>query len=394
MKSKQPIYITADNIITALGFTTEANLDKISKGQTAVKKHNKPALFPRPFWAALINDQKIEEGTKDLLEQATTYTRLEKLLLLSIKKALFSSVVDIKSKDTLIVIASTKGNIDLLEHKNRGKWDKNRVQLGELAKVVQNYFGNPNRPLVVCNACISGVVALGVAKRLLAQGKYKNIVVTGGDIISEFTLSGFDCFKAMSEAPCKPYDVHRTGINLGEGAATMILSNELSSNIKDEYITLDAVTTSNDANHISGPSRTGDGLYLAINKALKISNTRAEEIHYLSMHGTATPYNDEMEAKALALAELLVVPMNSYKGYFGHTLGAAGLIESILTTQSLKENTLYASLGFEELGVSKPINVIKETTSTRLDKALKTASGFGGCNAAAIFTKYNRTQNG
>ncbi|MCH2046672.1 MAG: hypothetical protein MK212_21340 [Saprospiraceae bacterium] len=386
MKKKQITYIVADNIITALGFTTAENIQKIEQEQTGVQKHQNPTLFPRPFWAALINDEQLNVEVKTKIEQPEKYTRLEQLIILSIQDILAQTQLDLTQKDTLIILASTKGNIDLLEHKNRGEWPKERVQLGALAKVIQEYFENPNTPLVVCNACVSGVLALEVAERLLQQGKYKNILVVGGDIISEFTLSGFDCFKAMSNAPCKPYDTNRTGINLGEGVATMLLSTQKPK--QQEYITLDGVGSSNDANHISGPSRTGDGLYLAIIRALKAAGSEAEELDYLSMHGTATPYNDEMESKALALADLSKVPLNSYKGYFGHTLGAAGLIESIIATQSLKKNMLFRSLGFKELGVPQPINVIQTTTSKVLTKSLKTASGFGGCNAAAIFTKH------
>ena len=106
------------------------------------------------------------------------------------------------------------------------------------------------------------------------------------------------------------------------------------------------------------------------------------------MHGTATPFNDEMESKALALADLQTVPMNSYKGYIGHTLGAAGVIESVIAVHSLRNNTLYCSLGFEELGVPEKLNIITKTSPAILQKCLKTASGFGGCNGAVIFAKH------
>jgi 3-oxoacyl-[acyl-carrier-protein] synthase-1 len=222
----------------------------------------------------------------------------------------------------------------------------------------------------------------------LRAGRYKTVVVAGGDLVTEFTLAGFQAFKAMSEAPCRPFDADRTGINLGEGVGTLILGTQPNKG-DAQPIVLRGGASSNDANHISGPSRTGEGLHLAIQKALADAQSSAEEMDYLSMHGTATPYNDEMEAKALATAQLQNVPLNSLKGYLGHTLGAAGLIESVVAIWSLRNNQLYRSLGFEKLGVSVPLNIIRQTQQQALQSCLKTASGFGGCNAAVVFSKIN-----
>ena len=146
-------------------------------------------------------------------------------------------------------------------------------------------------------------------------------------------------------------------------------------------------SVSNDANHISGPSRTGEELNLAISKAMNNAGLSANDIDFISAHGTATLFNDEMEAKAITLAGLQLVPVNSLKGYYGHTLGAAGLIESIISIQSLKENLVIPTRGFENIGVTQPINVCSTLYSATLKNCLKTASGFGGCNAAMVFSK-------
>jgi len=387
--TETPIYIAADNIISSLGLTTSANIAAISTETTGVKRHNDTSIYPTPVWVSKVDELSFNEALVSV-KNAEKYSRLEQLFLLSINEAAQQIQLDLSSPRTLIIIASTKGNIDLLEHRNQGKFAGNRVLLGNLAEQIQQYYNNPNQPLVVCNACISGVLAMDVAKRLLRNSSYDNIVVTGGDLVSEFTVSGFQCFKAMSDAPCKPYDKNRVGINLGEGIGTVILTNQQPQDTS--AIILAGGASSNDANHISGPSRTGDGLFIAIDKALKDASCNADQLDYLSMHGTATPYNDEMESKAIALAGLQEVPMNSLKGYIGHTLGAAGLIESIVAIHALKNNMLYASLGFEELGVPKPINVIKSTTPKPLTTCLKTASGFGGCNAAMVFSKIALSQ--
>lgn len=382
---QQAIYCLADNLTTALGFTTADNLVQLAAEQTGVRQHDLPALYPSPVWISKIDPIEEEKYTAPL-NQSNNYTRLEKLFIWSIQEAAQQLSLDLSNKNTLLILASTKGNIDVLEGKADPQFPEERAHLGAMAAAVQGYFKNPNTPVVVCNACISGVLALDIAKRYLRAGRYQHIVVAGGDLVTEFTLSGFQAFKAMSEAPCKPFDAARSGINLGEGVGTMILGT--SPKIGEQApILLRGGASSNDANHISGPSRTGDGLHLAIQKAFKDAQSSAEEMDYLSMHGTATSFNDEMEAKALATAQLQNVPLNSLKGYLGHTLGAAGLIESIVATWSLRKNTLYCSLGFEELGVSVPLTIIRHTQQQPLQSCLKTASGFGGCNAAVVFSK-------
>lgn len=143
--------------------------------------------------------------------------------------------------------------------------------------------------------------------------------------------------------------------------------------------------SANDANHISGPSRNGDGLFQAIEQTLK--NNKGIKIDHISAHGTATPYNDEMESIAFERANLSDIPVNSLKGYYGHTLGAAGVLETILSIEAAHDNHIIRSAGFEMNGVSGKINVLKEHQSTKVNTILKTASGFGGCNAVALFVR-------
>ena len=145
----------------------------------------------------------------------------------------------------------------------------------------------------------------------------------------------------------------------------------------------------NDANHISGPSRTGEGLYRSIYGAMAEAGLKPSNIDYICAHGTATPFNDEMEAIALDRLGLTAAPVNSLKGYYGHTLGASGLLETVIGIQSVLDNMLFRSLGFDELGVSKGINIIEENTGKELRYFLKTASGFGGSNAAIVLEKVN-----
>ena len=146
--AKTTIYITADNIISPLGFTSQDNVEKISRGQTGVKCHSDKAIYPSPVWVSKISDKLLNDAVRQL-SNWRNYTKLEQLFLLSISKASQQVALNVSSKDTLIIIASTKGNINLLENPETMDFPKNRVQLGTMAGQIQAYFKNPNTPLVI-----------------------------------------------------------------------------------------------------------------------------------------------------------------------------------------------------------------------------------------------------
>jgi 3-oxoacyl-[acyl-carrier-protein] synthase-1 len=270
----------------------------------------------------------------------------------------------------------------------KSNFSENRTYLSELGKTIQNFFSFKNEAIVLSNACVSGVLAISVAKRFISEGKYDHVFITSGDLVTKFILSGFNSFQALSAEPCKPYDKNRIGINLGEVAASALITSS-AENLPKEAVEILGDATCNDANHISGPSRTGEGLFRSVKTALKEANLNASQIDYISAHGTATPFNDEMEAIAFNRLGLENVPLNSLKGYFGHTLGASGLLETIVGMHFMEKNILFSSKGFSDLGVSKRINIIKYNTPKKLQTFLKTASGFGGCNTAVILKKVN-----
>lgn len=379
------VYIATDNIISSLGFTTEENISNIKKNITGIKLINNSNFSPTPFHASLVDSERLYSDFKNI-DNPEKFTRFEQMAVLSITDTLRNSKVDIKNKKTLLIISTTKGNIDILEQSNKNRFDYKKIYLWNTAKLLQQYFENPNIPVVVSNACISGLLGIIIGSRLIQSSQFENVIVTGGDILSEFVVSGFQSFLSLSTVPCRPFDVSRDGLSLGEGFGTIILTSN------PEYVNKKIIVTggssSNDANHISGPSRTGEGLYITIKNTLKEAGAKAiEHIDYISAHGTGTVYNDEMESKAITSAGLEDVPVNSFKGYWGHTLGAAGIIESIAAINSMKENTLYKTMGFSKSGVSKNINVIDRTEKVKINNCLKIASGFGGCNAGIIFSK-------
>lgn len=372
----KPVYIAADNILSPLGASTQENFGKVKDGLSAIRKIENTALSTNAFYASMFLPEQ--------MPQAEGLTRFEGLCVESIQAALNSTAVKLSSADTLFILSTTKGNIELIEQGDVNETTRKRVSLFDTAKTIAARFGAVNKPLVVSNACISGVLAVIVAKRLLQSGKYKHAVITGADVLSKFIVSGFQSLQAMSVNPCKPFDKSRDGINLGECAATIVLTTDAS---LSNGIQVNGGASSNDANHISGPSRTGAELASAIQQAMAESNLTATDLSFISAHGTATIYNDEMEAKAFNHAGLQAVPVHSLKGNFGHTLGAAGILESVLSYQSLLNGVVLPSRSFEVLGVSEPVIVNTELKISNKANALKTASGFGGCNAAIVYSK-------
>lgn len=371
----QKITIAGTNIISSLGFTSKENFQNVLSGHSGLKYQSKNASHP----LSLINTNQFQKHcAKNNLND--NLSRFEKLCILSIINAISNSSVNIKSEDCLIILASTKGNIGLLETKNE---HRKSIHLWESARKIGAYFHAINRSVVISNACISSVLAQVVALRMLKVQQYKNIVVCGADLISDFVLSGFQSFKALSPNPCKPFDINRDGLSLGEGAGSIVFSTE---NPKALFkgVSCLAGASSNDANHISGPSRTGDGLANAIVSTIEQSQVRPE---FISAHGTATMYNDEMESKAINMVQLQDVPVNSLKGYYGHTLGAAGTIETITTLFAMEESKSIATLGHDYYGVSEQIKLISKTEDLKFNSFLKIASGFGGCNAAILYSK-------
>jgi 3-oxoacyl-[acyl-carrier-protein] synthase-1 len=373
------VYAIADNIISPLGSTSETHYEMLLNGQSAIKRHLPITCFTDPFYAAMFDDSQLTQLWQMYGKQGD-FTDFEKLAILSVEHAANQHHIAVNSKDTLFILATTKGNIAYLAPELAGKIAPDRLHLWRSAQIICDFFDNPNPPVVISNACISGVVALIMGQRLLRAGCYRQVVVCGADQVSPFVLGGFHALKALSSEPCQPYDEMHCGLNLGEGAATVILSTKKPA---ENAIELLQGATSNDANHISGPSRTGEGLYQALKRAMQSIDSR--QLAFINTHGTGTVFNDNMEAIALMRAGLQQTPVSSLKGYFGHTLGAAGVIESVILMHALRRQLLPATYGFHVLGTPNPITIFSENHAVTGCYALKCASGFGGCNAALGF---------
>ncbi len=375
------IVSVSNNIISPLGMSTAENYAAVKAGQSALKHYAGLWGLPEPFVASLVDRDKVEQAFAVLADNAK-YTFFEKMAILSASRAIQEAGIDTASQRVLFILSTTKGNVFLLDKRETG-FPEERVLLGVAARQLTDFFHNPNPPIMVSNACISGVCAQIEAMRSLESGCFDHVVVVGCDVQSAFIVSGFQSFKALSSDCCKPFDTHRCGLNLGDAAATVVFTRKDTVG-PDEWVACRGAIR-NDANHISGPSRTGEGCYRALKVAL--GDVQPDQIAFINAHGTATLYNDEMESVAIERAGLSHVPVNGLKGYYGHTMGAAGVLETLLSMQAIDDHIILGTKGYETLGVTHPLLLSNQNEMTEKKMFIKLLSGFGGCNAALLFAK-------
>lgn len=359
-------YIIADNIISPLGETSEENYLSVKAGRSGIRAYEPGTCnIPEGFYASLLFE-----------DFETLALRSAQKAIANAQKTMGNALLELKGKRTAFILSSTKGNIE------------ENISLADSAQRIASQLGIDSKPIVVCNACISGLSALILGNRLIDSGLYDFAIVCGCDTPRQFILSGFQSLKALSPEPCRPFDMERMGLNLGEAAATLILSkNPIQGNswrMGDGFIR-------NDAFHISTPSKTADGLYLSLQRTLEsftkeISSTCKQidmkaHLAFINAHGTATLFNDQMESVAIGRAGLSELPANAYKSFWGHTMGAAGILETIISMKAIDDDTILGTRGFSELGVSGKMNICAENRPTDKKGFIKMLSGFGGCNA-------------
>lgn len=371
-------YIIADNIISPLGETSEENYLSVKAGRSGIRAYEPGTCnIPEGFYASLLFE-----------DFETLALKSAQKAIANAQKTMGNAQLELKGKRTAFILSSTKGNIE------------ENISLADSAQRIASQLGIDSKPIVVCNACISGLSALILGNRLIDSDLYDAAIVCGCDTPRQFILSGFQSLKALSPEPCRPFDMERMGLNLGEAAATLILSkNPIQGNswrMGDGFIR-------NDAFHISTPSKTADGLYLSLQRTLEsftkeISSTckqidMKEHLAFINAHGTATLFNDQMESVAIGRAGLSDLPANAYKSFWGHTMGAAGILETIISMKAIDDDTILGTRGFSELGVSGKMNICAENRPTDKKGFIKMLSGFGGCNATIWAAKKPEREN-
>lgn len=373
-------YIIADNIISPLGETSEENYLSVKAGRSGIRAYEPGTCnIPEGFYASLLFEDfetlAIKSAQKAIANAQKNIENAQKDIG-NKQKAIGNAQLELKGKRTAFILSSTKGNIE------------ENISLADSAQRIASQLGIDSQPIVVCNACISGLSALILGNRLIDSGLYDAAIVCGCDTPRQFILSGFQSLKALSPEPCRPFDMERMGLNLGEAAATLILSKNP---IQGNFWRMGDGFIRNDAFHISTPSKTADGLYLSLQRTLEsftkeISSAckqidMKEHLAFINAHGTATLFNDQMESVAIGRAGLSDLPANAYKSFWGHTMGAAGILETIISMKAIDDDTILGTRGFSELGVSGKMNICAENRPTDKKGFIKMLSGFGGCNA-------------
>ena len=366
------IYINQSNILTPFGVSVETNWMNLFNGNSAVSKIDSLGHLHN-FHAGRIDDE-IFRSIKTSVINSEKYTRLELFGIYVLQSLVEKEKLTSK---TGLIISTTKGNINQLSNSIE------EASIPLFASKIADYFQFEREPLIVCNACVSGVLAVNIAKRFIEMGVLEDAYVLALDELTDFVLTGFNSFQALDFELCKPFDINRKGVNLGEAAACVYISKIREKN----SFQIIGEASINDANHISGPSRTGEGLVLSVESALNEANISSTDIDYISAHGTATLYNDEMETIAFNRLQLQEIPTNSLKAFYGHTLGAAGLLEMIIAMKQSHENTVLKSHNFYKLGTTSHQNIAKENQKLEIKTILKTSSGFGGSNAVILLKK-------
>jgi 3-oxoacyl-[acyl-carrier-protein] synthase II len=262
-----------------------------------------------------------------------------------------------------------------------------RYLSGNVAAAVASLYGCSGPTLTVVNACSSGADAIGMAQAWIRQGLCDAAIAGGADELSLIPLAGFNALGIMSDEPCAPFDRDRRGLNLGEGAGVLFLETADSAIRRGvtPALTCTGYGTFGDAFHLTAPRDDGSGLEAAIRHALSDANLTPDDIGFVNAHGTATPTNDAVEGATLARIFGKGCRVSATKGYTGHTLGAAGGVEAVLTLLSLREGWIPASAGFVHGDPAIPLEPVRTATTVQASYALSTSLAFGGNNSALIF---------
>ena len=367
--------VVSTNIVSPLGMSSQENWRAVMQGRSALRRLENYKGIPLPFVASVFTPEQVEELANE------GFTRFESLAIRSITEALTHTDLDVRGERTIFILSTTKADVEELGFAEERDGDYHRPAIS--AQRIAEHIGIGGGAIVCCNACISGVSAQILADRLISAGHYDNAVVCGADLVSSFTASGFLSFKSLSNEACRPFDADRQGLNLGEAAATIVFTR--ADSLREGDWLFERGEMDNDAFHLSTPAPSGEGARKVLEAVMKERD--ASELAFVSAHGTATMFNDQMESVAIEKAGLSAVPLTALKGWFCHTLGASGVLEVILGMMAVSESVVLPLRGFREIGVSGKVNVSSELRATDKNTFLKMISGFGGCNAAALYRR-------
>lgn len=397
--SKRPshaarVAVVAAGIVSPLGLGMAETLSSLREGRDCVTPVTAFQIDPcRCKTAGQVPDSRLAEAGR-LVHHPERLHRVAQMMILALGEALAQSV---EFQPELTVVGTTSGGMTFGEAYYRSLNQK-QVSPGPVASLIANY--TPQKPVmdaqeamgftapcqIIANACASGTNAIGHAFECIRSGRYQRVMAGGYDAISELVFVGFDSLQASTPELCRPFDRERTGMVLGEGAAILFLENLEAAQARGARILAEITGygISTDNHHLTQPNPSGIGPRQAMEGALRRAGIGAGEVDYINAHGTATPFNDAAEGKAIA--ELFHgVPVSSTKGMMGHSLGAAGAIEAVISILALQHQLLPPNINFREGDAELDLNIIANNARTGpVRTVLSNSFGFGGTNASVI----------
>ena len=390
------IVVTGIGIITPLGATVSDNHAALKEGRSGLSSLE---LFPSKY-ASLLPFGEIKITNEDfnqklgVTEKGVTRTTL--LALHAFQQAIADSNLsadDLQSSDTALVNGNTIGGMclsdELYMDANQNEVGSEYISsynLGSVNMYIQQRYKIGGVVNTFNTACSSAANAIMYGARLLKNGFAKRAIVGGTDSLAKFTINGFNSLNILSSSHCKPFDKDRAGLNLGEGAAFLVLEREEDAKGKKIYGAVSGWSNTNDAFHPSSLSDDGEGPYLAMKQALKVAGLLPSQIDYINTHGTGTENNDEKES--IAMMRLFETPpaFSSTKSNIGHTLGAAGAIEAVYCLLNLTHQEVYPSVNFSEAIPSTGLIPVQSYQKVPLKHVMSNSFGFGGNCSSLVFS--------
>ncbi|RKS53151.1 3-oxoacyl-[acyl-carrier-protein] synthase-1 [Gillisia mitskevichiae] len=390
------VAVTGMGIISALGNGVEANFkalidarDGISFPEILITKHTH-----LPVGEVKISNFNLEKNL--LIANDHSYTRAALLGIAAVKEAMKSSGLSEKELlSTGFISGSSVGGMDATEkYYLEYESSKSHHQFipaqhpGFTTKKISDYHNIKGFTTTISTACSSGANAIMLGARLIKAGELDRVIVGGTDCLTKFTLNGFNSLKILSEEKCKAFDDSRNGLNLGEGAAYLVLEAEHLAKDKKIIGRVLGYGNANDAYHQTASSETGEGAYRAMKDALEVAGIAVEKIDYINAHGTATRNNDLSESNAIKQIYSSKIPdLSSTKAFTGHTLAAAGALEAVFSILSLQKNLIFPNLNFFNPMQESGLLPITELKHKSVNYVLSNSFGFGGNCTSLIFSK-------
>ncbi len=385
-------------MISAIGNNVPESFLSLSQSKTGIGKINH--LTTRYKDEFLAGEIKLSnEALADLVKDNNpALNRNSYIAMLAAKEAVINSGIDTNDGLRTGVISSTTvagmGKTELYYKEMFEKDDHLNVldthDCGDSTERIADYLGNVDYVTTISTACSSAANAIMLGCRMIKHGQLDRVVVGGVDALSKFTFNGFNTLMILDREWCKPFDENRKGLNLGEGAAFVVIEGENTLNLRKGKALAEVVgyANANDAYHQTASSPEGYGATLAIQQALTMSGLTPSQIDYINMHGTGTPNNDLSESFATkAIFGNQVPKFSSTKAFTGHTLAAAASIEAVISVLSLQNSMIFPNLNFTT--AIAETGLVPETTlvNTPLNTILSNSFGFGGNCSSLIFKK-------